>query len=107
MIGELRSWKLLSSNWDGENAAVPIAESIDEAVAFARLLDADSMAEPMLHANGRAGLYWKDADLYADIEFLGSGRIAYYIECKGDKHKGAVNFDATEMPAVFKAVLPA
>jgi hypothetical protein len=60
----------------------------------------------MLHVNGHAGLFWRDDALYADLEFLGSGRVAYFIEKNGDKHKGVVNFVAKEMPNLFKALLP-
>jgi hypothetical protein len=105
-IGELRRWKTLLTGWDGGTAQAPIADSLQDAVRFVRLLTEAATAEPMLHATGRAGLFWRASDVYADLEFLGSGRIAYFIERNGDKHKGVVNFDAMEMPAVFEAVLP-
>lgn len=108
LIGELRRWGLLNENWDGEGAALPVASSLKEAVSFVRLLDEiDALPEPMLHASGHAGLFWKDNGLYADIEFLGDGRVAYYIERQGDKHKGVLNFDSKKMPAVFPALLRA
>lgn len=106
IIGELRQWNLLGANWDGEGGATPEAQSIKEAVSFVRLLD-DNMAlpEPMLLASGRAALYWNDGDLYADLEFLGDGRIAYFIKNHGDKHKGILTFDSQKMPAVFPALI--
>lgn len=108
LAGELRSWGLLTEDWDGEGATMPNARSLKEAVSFIGLLDEDSvLPEPMLHASGHAGLFWKDSNLYADIEFLGDGRIAYYIECQGDKHKGVLKFDSQKMPAVFPALLGA
>lgn len=107
LIGELRRWGLLATNWDGEGAASPVASSLKEAVSFVRLLDDVELPEPMLHASGHAGLFWKDDSLYADIEFLGDGRIAYYIERHGDKHKGVLSFDSKKMPAVFPALLRA
>lgn len=104
--GELRSWGLFRADWDGEGAAMPNARSLQVAVSFVGLLDEDSfLPEPMLHATGHAGLFWKDNSLYADIEFLGDGRIAYYIERQGDKHKGVLKFDPQKMPAVFPALL--
>jgi hypothetical protein len=105
-IGEFRRWRMLSKGWDGDSAEAPIPASLQDAVRFSRLLKDAVAAEPMLHATGRAGLFWRAKDLYADLEFLGLGRIAYFIERNGDKHKGVVNFDAKEMPAVFEAVLP-
>lgn len=108
IAGELRSWGLLSANWDGEGAAVPDARSLKEAVSFIRLLgEGDPLPEPMLHGSGHAGLFWKDDSLYADIEFLGDGRVAYYIERQGDKHKGVLKFDSQNMPTVFPALLRA
>lgn len=104
-VGELRRWIELPEDWDGEGAARPIADSLHEATAFARLLPSTRPVEPMLHANGHAGLYLRTDTLYADIEFLGDGRAAYYIESNGDKHKGVVSFDSKKMPPVFDALL--
>ncbi len=108
LIGELRRWGLLNENWDGEGAALPVASSLKEAVSFVRLLgEGDMLPEPMLHASGHAGLFWKEGNLYADIKFLGDGRVAYYIERQGDKHKGVLKFDSQKMPAVFPTLLRA
>lgn len=106
-IGELRRWSQLSRNWDGEGAAAPNLASLREASNFACLRPADADVEPMLHASGRAGLYFRTATLYADVEFLGDGRAAYYVERNGDKHKGVVNFDSRTMPAVLETLLQA
>jgi hypothetical protein len=108
IVGEIRSWRLLNSDWDGEGAQQPVAASLKEAEAFARLCpEHRTLPEPMLHASGRAGLYWKTDGLYADLEFLGDGQIAYYIERRGDRHKGQVRFDPEKMPSVFPALLDA
>ena len=104
-IGEFRRWSQLGADWDGEGASAPVQSSLREASAFACLLADERIVEPMLHASGRAGLYFRTAALYADIEFLGDGRAAYYVERNGDKHKGVVNFDKKEMPAVFESLL--
>jgi hypothetical protein len=106
LLGEIRRWALLKADWDGESASVPIFSSIKDAVSFARLLNTDlSLPEPMLHSSGRVGLFWKDTNSYADLEFIGDGRIAYYIEQHGDKHKGVLKFDSKTMPPVFTALL--
>ncbi|MBI3774594.1 MAG: hypothetical protein HY273_03415 [Gammaproteobacteria bacterium] len=108
LVGELRGWGLLNADWDGEGAAAPDARSLKEAVSFISLLgESDILPEPMLHSSGHAGLFWKDDSLYADVEFLGDGRAAYYIERQGDKHKGVIKFDSQKMPAVFPALLRA
>ena len=106
LMGEIRSWALLKADWDGEGAVAPIIHCIESAVSFIRLLpDNISLPEPMLHASGNTGLFWGDGGIYADIEFLHNGRIAYYIEQNGDKHKGAINFDSENLPPVFSVLL--
>lgn len=107
LIGELRELNFLKADWDGEGAAAPSALSLKEAVSFARLLDGIALPEPMLLASGHTALYWNEGDLYADIEFLGDGRIAYFIKNHGDKHKGVLAFDSKKMPAVFQTLLQA
>jgi hypothetical protein len=109
LIGELRRWRVLQPDWDGEGAKAPVRESLEAAAAFACILSdevAGELPEPMLHASGRAGLFWHNANLYADLEFLADQRVAYYIERDGSKHKGVVTFNSHEMPAVFATLLP-
>ncbi len=107
IAGEFRRWRGLESNWDGENAAAPVDASISDAVSFIRMLnDAHSLPDPMLLASGRAGLFWKTGDLYADLEFLGAKQVAYYIERGKDKHKGIVHLDSKQqMPVMLESLL--
>ncbi len=105
MGGEIRGWSLLEANWDGEGAVKPSSASMKEAVSFVRLLGEIPLPEPMILASGHAALYWNDGALYADLEFLGDGRIAYFIKCHGDKHKGVLAFNSEEMPVVFQALI--
>lgn len=108
IIGEIRQWHLLGADWDGEGAASPNSMSIKEAVSFVKLVDGNiPLPEPMLLASGHAALYWNEGRLYADLEFLGDGRIAYFIKNEGGKHKGVLSFDSTKMPAVFPALISA
>ncbi len=106
VIGELRQALLLERNWDSEGAQAPIASSIKEAVSFVRLLgDNRRLPEVMLHPNGRAGLFWHDGEVYADLEFTGNRLVTYYIEREGGKNKGVVPFNSKRMPRVFSALL--
>lgn len=106
LIGEIRSWGLLETDWDGEGAAAPILRRIKDAVSFIRLLpESIPLPEPMLHASGNTGLFWEDDRFYADIEFLDDSRIAYYIEQNGDKHKGVINFDSKNLSPVLSVLL--
>lgn len=98
---DFRRWQLLPANWDGEGASQANPRSIGGAIAFLNLLTATSdMPSPMLHSSGRAGLFFKTAELYADLEFLEDGRMAYYIERNGDKHKGVLDIStADQLPS--------
>lgn len=107
LVGEIRGWSLLDADWDGEGAVKPLPQSLKEAVSFVRLLGEIPLPEPMVLSSGHAALYWNESDLYADLEFLGDGRIAYFIKRHGDKHKGVLAFDSTEMPIVFPVLIRA
>jgi hypothetical protein len=107
LVGEIRGWSLLKADWDGEGAVKPLPQSLKEAVSFVRLLGEIPVPEPMVLSSGHAALYWSEGDLYADLEFLGDGRIAYFVKHHGDKHKGVLAFDSTDMPVVFPALIKA
>jgi hypothetical protein len=107
VVGELRSLALLNANWDAENAAAPDVQSVRAATSFVNLLPLGcELPEPMLLVSGRAGLYWDNDRLYADLEFFADGRVTYYVEHPGEaKHKGVVRFDGQSMPAVFSTII--
>jgi hypothetical protein len=106
LIGELRHWASFDDNWDGEGASRPSFASIRDAVAFSRLLDANVREpEPMLLASGHAALFWNETGLYADLEFVGNSRVAYFVQKNDDKHKGVMSFDPEKMPALFQTLL--
>ncbi len=105
LIGEIRSWSAFTADWDGEGSSIPNQLSLEEATNFIRLLPDTVDVEPMLNANGRAGLYWNIHNFYADLEFLGDGRIAYFIQKSDDKHKGLLHFDSKSMPSVLSILL--
>lgn len=108
LVGELRRYVFLDENWDGEGAMKPNTSSLSSAVAFSRLIDEHlQMPEPLMNANGLAGLYWKNNVLYAELSFLSDGRIAYFIQRKNDKHKGILDFEKKAMPDLFQVLLAA
>ena len=59
----------------------------------------------MLHSTGRAGLYWNERNLYADLEFTGKDSITYYIKRAGIPYKGITPFNGVEMPGIFTELL--
>src|SRR5262249_3177694 len=106
-VGIIREMALVADNWDGEGGKAPSPPSVDQAVRFVFLLTDDiPIPEPMLMADGTIGLYWNDEGLYADLEFLGDGRITYYVE-RGlaDKDKGVAPFDGKLLPKKLHALL--
>ena len=106
VIGELREWAFLKSNWDGEGANAPSIGSIKEAVKFVRLInDSAEMPDPNLLASGNISLFWNTESLYAEIEFLDKNRIAYFIKNNEDNHKGIISFGSEKMPAVFTSLI--
>lgn len=108
IIATLRRWENYQANWDHEGAKAPNIGSVRSASAFICSLDRDAtMPEPMLHDSGRAGLFWESDQLYADLEFLDEGSIAYYIERGSDRHKGVVAFDKQHIPAFLEPLLKA
>lgn len=107
LIATLRALESRGGNWDGEGALAPVVSSLRAASDFACLLPSGSeMPEPLLHADGSAGLSWVLDDYYGELEFLGERRIAYYFEVGTNKHKGVVAFADRTIPAVIGALLP-
>lgn len=106
VIGELREWALFKNNWDGEGGNAPSVDSIKEAVAFVRLINSNAkIPDPNLLASGHVSLFWNSQNLYAEIEFLGDNRIAYFIKNNEDKHKGIISFGSEKMPALFTTLV--
>lgn len=105
IIGEIRSWNELEDNWDGENGLKPVEASMEEATSFIYLLNKNlSLPEPMLLSSGRIALYWDEDDLYADIEFIGDGRVTFFIKRNEHEEKGIIDFDSQKMPTLFSRI---
>ena len=109
VAGDFREWALLSANWDGEGSRAPNADSLKAAAEFVLLSNsAVDIPTPMLLASGRAGLFWNTPDMRADLEFVGSDKVTYYVERgENNKHKGVVNFDGKTLPPILKLILSA
>lgn len=106
-IAEIRSWRLLEEDWDGEGALKPNLQSVLAASnVVCSLPNSVEIPAPMLHSTGRASLLWRSEAHYAHIEFLGSDRVAYYIERGPDKHKGVVGVILDQLPQLLLDLLP-
>jgi len=105
IIGQITSWSLFGKNWDGEGADQPRMNSIRDAIDFTRLLNHTLLdPEPMLLASGNISLFWHNNQLYADLEFLGEKRIAYFIKKQDITHKNIISFEDV-IPEIFKHLL--
>lgn len=110
IVGVLRSWGGHAKNWDHEGAEKPIAASLHNAESLVFALGQIGSTvldhfEPVLHPSGHAGLFWQDSDRYVDLEFLGNGKMAYFIEKGLDRHKGSVVYDSQNTPGILKELL--
>lgn len=99
ILDEFLHLRNLKENWDGEGAVIPDILSISYAENFVCLFDEDfKFPETMLHDSGRVGLFWNDDSLFADLEFLSDGTIAYYIKKGMQIFKGVTHFDGVNIP---------
>jgi hypothetical protein len=87
-VSQLIRFGHLSADWDGNGAAKPIEESLNDARIFVRSLAPESVV-PMaaLHADGHAVLLIKTDDAYAELEFLGGKAVGFYAR-KGNREWG-------------------
>ncbi len=79
LASELKAYRGLEDNWDGEEGISPARSAIDHALAFIELLPLRArLPRPMVSGDGEVGFYWKTDDCYIDVGFFGDGTISYY-----------------------------
>jgi hypothetical protein len=102
LTNEIKNLVFLDEDWDGEGALKPIRQSIREAIHFVSLLDEKIiLPELMLLCSGHISLFWNENNLYADIQFLGNGSIAYFIKKNEDTYKNVIEFKLQEIPNII------
>ena len=112
-VSQLREWRHLNENHDGERARAPDMASLIDAESFVRAwLDLSLAPEPMLFANGRAGLFWDERGVYADLEFHGKGRLSYFVKVTGgnpdhapETHRGVMQLHADRAPEIIAQLM--
>lgn len=105
LLNDFKEFRCLKANWDGEGACAPNMDSISLAENFVCLLDESfGVPEIMLHTNGRSGLFWNINVLFADLEFLTDGTIAYYIKNKQSTCKGIATFNGVDIPVELNSL---
>lgn len=105
-VAEMRSWTTWTANWDGEGAVIPNRASLREGTDFLRALAGDvAVPTPLLHPDGMASLFWRAGNYYAELEFQGDGRVAYYVEQGNNRHKGVMAYEGGDVPSLLEPLL--
>ena len=80
---EIQAYANLTHNWDGEDAAVPSEQAVQDAIAF---LDGrpDSIPLPLpeVASIGDVGVYWDEDGIFAEVQFGGDQAYSYYAHRK-------------------------
>lgn len=98
-IDRLLRLEKLDADWDGNDAAKPLGHSIKEARNFVRKLSPESIIPgATLHADGHAILFIRQPDIYAELEFLGNGKIGFYARRGEEKWSDEFLFDGRSLP---------
>jgi hypothetical protein len=98
-IAQLLRLEKFEADWDGSEAAKPLDYSLKDARAFIRKLSPDSaIPRATLHADGHAILFIQEQDLYAELEFLGTDKIGYYVRRGEQKWSDEFSFDGRSLP---------
>jgi hypothetical protein len=99
-IAQLFRFEGLDADWDGNEAAKPLAFSIKDARDFIRALAPESIVpHPTLHADGHVILFIRGEDSYAELEFLGGSHVGFYAR-RGEKEwTDEFYFDGHVIPA--------
>jgi hypothetical protein len=79
----IEAYRDFHPGWDGGTAEVPSAIDIDDAITFLGLLKFGTpLPQSMISSSGTIGLYWDQADKYADLELEGNGAASLFISQK-------------------------
>ena len=98
-VAQLIRFEQFEADWDGAGAARPIAATLKDARAFIRALTPESVVpRATLHADGHAILFVRETDVYGEIEFLGNGKIGFYVRRGNDQWSDEITFDNKLLP---------
>jgi hypothetical protein len=98
-IAQLLSFERLDADWDGNQAAKPLAFSIRYAREFIRALAPESVIpRPALHADGHVILFERGANSYSELEFLEGRRIGFYARRGSQEWNEEFVFDGRTIP---------
>ena len=104
-IAQLLRFDSLDTDWDGNEAAKPLAYSVEEARGFIRALAPESIIpRPALHADGHTILFARGDDTYVELEFLGQHRIGFYARRGEREWSEEFYFDGRTLPAGLSQV---
>jgi hypothetical protein len=98
-IFSLRAFEKFQADWDGNGAEKPSLISIRDAREFIRSLAPESaIPRATLHADGHAILFLRGADSYAELEFLGNGKIGYFARRGDQEWSDEISFTGQNLP---------
>jgi hypothetical protein len=104
LVAELRELRRLSEGWDGEAAAAPIPDAINDALSFVRAAgDLSTRLEPTLHVDGSVILEVGDGS-EGSLRFRGDHTITYAIR---GFTPGVARYDGKTVPEEISATLAA
>lgn len=96
VINTLKSFLILSKDWDGYGGVPPNVVSVSRAVDFINNLS-DNISLPnniMVSGSGLVGLVWKSPISYISIDFYETGECPYLVETNS---KTSVNYISDEL----------
>lgn len=99
---EMQTYHGLDDGWDGPGSVAPSRGILNVASSMLRLFPADVIApEAMVSADGTAGWFWSNENIYVSIEFTSQKRYTYFARTsdKVNVARGDVVFDRVSIPS--------
>jgi hypothetical protein len=104
-VAQLLKMETWLDDWDGAGAAKPVADTLHEARSFIRLLAPESVIpRPALHADGKAMLFLRGPDSYAELEFLGESKIDCYARQGEREWADEISLQELKLPELLSQI---
>lgn len=79
VLGRLREYKFLESNWNGYGGLPPTPKAVEECINFLVGINPEVLPEPMIGGTGEVGLFWDSDSVKIEAGFMGNGRFGYLV----------------------------
>lgn len=100
-IDQIKRFKFLEPGWDGYDGVTPSMNAVEDTITLVKALpDNFPLPKPMVSGDGEVGLYWKQENIFIDLEFSGNSFVTYYARAaNGKEYFGEdVEFSYNEIP---------